>query len=559
VDIAEALDYAHSRNIVHRDIKPKNVLLDAQGNPFIADFGLAKLLNSAGLTHSGSGGIIGTPHYMSPEQGRGQPVDGRTDLYALAIMFFEMLTGRVPFDADSAMGIIMKHISEAPPRITALKPELPAALDAVFARALAKEPAARYRTGKELTEDVAHALGLPLPHRSAIPVGLNLNLAHADAAAPGDIIHPGEQSSLAALTPLPPATPSGRLITLGVSAFALVSLILAGWFFFIPSAPPAPTPPTFTLAPASSTPPPTFAPTLLPPTAKPSPPPSPTPVPTLIAAAKDAMEMILIPAGKFIFGSSEPGKLPEQTLTLAAFWMDRTEVTVAQFQDFVNATHYQTDAERGCCAKDFASVGGLVFAPDAIFVTNASWLFPEGEGVASALPRRPVGQVSWNDAKAYCDWAGRRLPTEAEWEKAARGADGRLYPWGNTFDNTALNFCSRSCGKETHISDFDDTFARTSNVGAFANGLSPYGLFDMAGNAREWVSDLYVSSAPTPTPGKNVVTATPSAPQYVIRGGSWFDLPADLRATARTFNFADARDDLTGFRCAISAEDLRLP
>jgi len=292
-----------------------------------------------------------------------------------------------------------------------------------------------------------------------------------------------------------------------------------------------------------------------------SPQPSPT-VAGLSLAPKDAMELVYIPAGNFLFGSADsdpaaqPDEKPQQELFLDDFWMDRTEVTVAQFQDFVNATNYQTDAELGCCSGNYARAGGLVLAPDPEFVKSANWKLPEGQGAAPALPRRPVVQVSWNDAKAYCEWTGRRLPTEAEWEKAARGDDGRIYSWGKTFDGTRLNFCDRSCAREKHDADYDDTFARTSNVGSFPAGVSLYGLLDMSGNVQEWVSDRYdprgyAAAGPSPT--------AQGGPAYVLRGGSWFDPPARVRAAARASNLPDARDNATGFRCAISAADLDLP
>jgi serine/threonine protein kinase len=129
-EIGEAIDYAHERRVVHRDIKPRNVLLDQQGNPFIADFGLAKLIESGGITNSGVE-MIGTPHYMSPEQARGHPVDGRSDLYSLGVLLFQMLTGRVPFDGDSTVGIVMKHINAPVPDVTESWPTLPPALNAV--------------------------------------------------------------------------------------------------------------------------------------------------------------------------------------------------------------------------------------------------------------------------------------------------------------------------------------------------------------------------------------------------------------------------------------------
>ena len=163
---------------------------------------------------------------------------------------------------------------------------------------------------------------------------------------------------------------------------------------------------------------------------------------------------------------------PQIRVTLDGFWIDRTEVTVAQFQSFVAATGYKTDAERGCCSTGYNLPGGLVYSPDPVYVSNANWLMPQGGGAPGAVAHQPVVQVSWNDAKAYCDWAGRRLPTEAEWEKAARGDSGFIYPWGNEFDGRRLNDRRRTAPPPSH-SNIDDTFARTGTVGVFVTGASP--------------------------------------------------------------------------------------
>jgi len=223
---------------------------------------------------------------------------------------------------------------------------------------------------------------------------------------------------------------------------------------------------------------------------------------------------------------------------------------VAQFQSFVAATNYRTDAERGCCAGDYRVLGGIVFSPDPVYVSNANWLMPQGGGVPGAVARQPVVQVSWNDASAYCAWAGRRLPTEAEWEKAARGTNGLIYPWGNEFDGRNLNYCDKNCGATPRGNTYDN-FPRTGTVGILSTGASPYGALDMAGNAREWVHDYYdyrgyQFEATTDPQGLE------SAPTRVVRGGSWLDGPDGVRAAARASLVPDARDNLTGFRCALT-------
>jgi serine/threonine-protein kinase len=149
-EVSAALDYAHRQGVIHRDIKPANILLDREGNTFIADFGIAKLVgSSANLTGTG---VVGTPAYMSPEQAQGTELDARTDIYSLGVVIWELLVGKPPFQADTPMQIVLKHINETPPDISTVNPSLPPELDDVMARALTKDPSERYQTAIEFTE-----------------------------------------------------------------------------------------------------------------------------------------------------------------------------------------------------------------------------------------------------------------------------------------------------------------------------------------------------------------------------------------------------------------------
>ena len=605
-EIGEALDYAHSRRVVHRDVKPRNVLLDQQGHPFLADFGLARLIEGGSITHSGVE-MIGTPHYMSPEQARGQSVDGRSDLYALGAMFYQMLTGRVPFEADSTVGIVMKHINNPVPAVTELWPELPEALNPVLAKAMAKQPDDRYQTAHELMQAVGEALGTSVVagpiiarppgggrglRRHGAGSGLNLWRKITILAQWGGRRLRGPQpDSLSNLfLRLFPSRRqrtllAGSLLLVLAGAYGLLSLLgglspgvtpLAGLAATtttvsrlataVSLAPPSTTPngspgtatAAVILAIAQAA---TQAALLQSPTQVGPGPLTPTgtaaaPRPTRVVSAKDDMAEVNVPAGPFLLGSPDADRAaradekPQLSVTLDGFWIDRTEVTVGQFQTFVAASGYRTDAERGCCSGNYAQPGGVVFSPDSIFVNNASWLLPEGGGAPGAVANRPVVQVSWNDAVGYCKWAGRRLPTEAEWEKAARGTDGWIYPWGNEFDGRRLNYCDKNCPAPWR-SNTDDTFARTGPVGVFVTGASPFDVLDMAGNAREWVNDFYDFRG-----YRGVPTANPpgleSGLTRVLRGGSWID-PADrVRAAARDSNVPDGRDNLSGFRCAVT-------
>jgi len=269
---------------------------------------------------------------------------------------------------------------------------------------------------------------------------------------------------------------------------------------------------------------------------------------------KDGAEMVLVPAGEFLMGTSEEDiaawlaahptderelfadELPQRSVYLDAYYIYKTEVTVAQYRQFCQAT-------------------GREMPP------MPSWGWQDAH---------PIVSVTWDDAAAYAAWAGVALPTEAQWEKAARGADGRLYPWGNAWPPpvNAGNFADEACKRSgkykdwTFIAGYDDSYAETAPVGSFPPGASPYGVLDMAGNVWEWCADWYDPSyyktAPTRNPtGPPAAVAIELAPGLtitarVVRGGSWNNV------SPRYFRGAN-RNDLYlvplsipdyGFRCA---------
>ncbi|MGF1507312.1 MAG: serine/threonine-protein kinase [Anaerolineae bacterium] len=157
--IATAMDYAHSSGIVHRDLKPSNVLIDSQGNAFLTDFGIAKVLGSTdNLTQTNT--IMGTPTYMAPEQGLGQPIDGRADIYSLGCMLFEMLPGQPPFESEHAMSLMLRHLNDPAPKPTDINPSLPKQLDSVVLKAIAKEPEDRYQSALEMAEALERAYAI---------------------------------------------------------------------------------------------------------------------------------------------------------------------------------------------------------------------------------------------------------------------------------------------------------------------------------------------------------------------------------------------------------------
>ncbi len=223
---------------------------------------------------------------------------------------------------------------------------------------------------------------------------------------------------------------------------------------------------------------------------------------------KDGKEMVRVPAGVFLYGEDR------QKVYLPEFWIDRTPVTNAEFTKFVQASGYHTTAE-------LTGIGSVCIKGKWEDIPGANWRHPGGpETDIFGRVDHPVVQVSWEDAAAYAGWAGKRLPTEQEWEKAARGAQGGEYPWGNQEPTPELcNFNRNEKG--------------TTPVGSYSpQGDSPYGCADMAGNAWEWTASQAKDGG------------------RVLRGGGWSHPAEYVRAALRPVHEADERYDTDGFRCA---------
>ena len=226
-------------------------------------------------------------------------------------------------------------------------------------------------------------------------------------------------------------------------------------------------------------------------------------------------EMVTIPAGPFVRGTESGGfdERPPRTIHVDEFSIDRYEVTNHQYQQFVVATGHRKPGLPSRYAKSGAKVRGI---------------------------NQPIVYVSWDDAEAYCRWKGKRLPTEAEWEKAMRGTDGRLWPWGDKERPDGANWARVQDGHEV-----------SARVGTFPLDKSPYGVMDGAGNVMEWVADWYDE-----TYYKNSSDQNPPSPEYgtyrVLRGGGYTTTGGDVRITSRSKMMPDFRDETIGFRCAIS-------
>ena len=259
---------------------------------------------------------------------------------------------------------------------------------------------------------------------------------------------------------------------------------------------------------------------------------------------KDGMPMVYVPGGTFLMGSTDAEvdqalarcresylycndwfyttEAPQHQVTVDGFWIDRTEVSNAQFRRCVEAGACQ--APTPCGERELAY-------PDL------------------SRAKHPVVCVDWHDAQAYCAWVGARLPTEAEWEYAARGQEGHAYPWGHEPAGALQNYCDANCTESWADQAVDDGYARTSPVGSYPEGASWCGVLDMAGNVYEWVGDwlgAYAAEAQT----------NPSGPatgqDRVLRGSSWKSFQDRARTAARSSGEPGTRLDHMGFRCASS-------
>jgi formylglycine-generating enzyme required for sulfatase activity len=245
---------------------------------------------------------------------------------------------------------------------------------------------------------------------------------------------------------------------------------------------------------------------------------------SVVAVADDGAEMVLVPAGEFTMGGQGKGldedreEAPPDQVTLPAFSIDRLEVTTTQYCRFLNATRKTQDAEGH----------GYFGLPQYLPIRQAAGQWQPEVG----REQFPMSDVTWYGATAYAQWAGKRLPTEAEWEKAARGMDGRKFPWGSDFDQSKMRFGQTKIGP----------------VGGFPAGASPCGALDMAGNVWEWTSSLFKPYPYVATDGREEPIG--ATDRRVARGGSWEGEPYIATTTYRFRPLPDDAYPFLGFRCA---------
>jgi serine/threonine-protein kinase len=654
-----ALDAGHRNGIVHRDIKPDNIILldsnDAADHVKILDFGIAKVLDSKALdTHSmeqrltNVGSVIGTPHYMAPEQCQGEEADPRSDIYSLGVVLYELLTGVAPFLAKTPTGVAIKHVTEKPRPLREINPSVPEAVERVVLHALEKDPNARPQTALELAREYENALvsdpetmrftrsgesqmittamipdAARTPTQSGAPVtpqNFETTISPSSGSQNFETTISPSSPSQSFETTISPSQPVDQSKQSGEGATELITRAKATPQPAQPADDPAKSPSAPGDQPAQGTelltrhedaratqvapldpvknlesgkgPTPGDKPekkdkkdkkedkkenkeskdkkdkkeekkvekkeekkvvaastikkpglgstpifknpvvigalALIPvivlviwiarPKPKPPEPPPVRPSPVVITPPEG---MILVSGGEIRVGRDDGEELekPAHVVTVNPFFMDRTEVTNEQYQKFVDATGYK---------------------PPSIWQGNH---FPEGANTV------PVTDVTWDDANAFAKWAGngKRLPTEEEWEFAARGTDGRIYPWGSEWSSDVSNSKSD-----------DNDQKKLVIVGQFPKGASKFGLLDMAGNAWEWTASDFKEYPG----GAKFIVPEGYKNLKVIRGGSYDSLPKLVTATVRRPWPATASDcppdkppnyAQTGFRLAKDA------
>lgn len=288
----------------------------------------------------------------------------------------------------------------------------------------------------------------------------------------------------------------------------------------------------------------------------------------------DSMEMVFVPSGTFLMGSSDEQidkamddcekmyrgeqdcqrriysnqEQPQHEVYVNAFWIDKTEVTNAQFCKFLNAKGNQkTNGVRWF--EPGAGHRGIVYG----YIEEKNGVFKTKPGYENY----PAIEVSWYGAKAYCDWIGGKLPTEAEWEYAAKGPQNKIYPWGNEFNGNLVNYRDSTLNFDNLAKDtsFSDGYALWAPVGSYPDGASWCGALDMVGNVHEWVSDWYSADYYSISP-KNNPKGPGNGTLKIGRGGSWYDSRWQVRCSYRKIlTPSSARMHWIGFRCVLSVSN----
>jgi formylglycine-generating enzyme required for sulfatase activity/predicted Ser/Thr protein kinase len=498
--VLSALSHAHAMGVVHRDIKPANIMISGNGQVKVADFGIARI-ESSELTQAGT--IIGTPGYMSPEQLKGEAVDARCDIFSAGVILYEMLAGQKAFSGSTIASVIYNVINKALPPPSELRQTVPAGLDAVVSRAVAKAAAARFESAQQFIE----AIDAAMQKQSSDRHDMATQIA-APAAA--------DRSSRPPAMAQAPSQRDRKGLWIGLGGL-LVLAALIGFFIWPPGSPVKKEMAAQQHRPGD-----------------------------IFKDCDTCPSLVVIPSGQFVQGTPSdqarqvPREGPVRLVSIEhPFAVGRYEITRQQFARFADETGY---AAHGCD----------VYEGQWVQQAARDWQSPGFQ----QTDNDPVTCVSWNDAQAYVRWlSGKtghtyRLLSASEWEFTARDA-GRT---NGRFNDDAHNICQKANVADHtaaehyagwQVFDCTDHYVHTAPVGSFEP--NKLGVYDLAGNVFEWVADCWnenYQNAPT----NGLAWADGDCSRHVLRGGSWFSRPEYLRATYRNSFPADYRSSSFGFR-----------
>lgn len=555
---ASALDVAHGKGIAHRDIKPANLFVLGDGARAgtatlkVLDFGVAKMMSDntqlkAALAKTGMGITSFTPQYGAPEQfNRSYGATGPwTDVYALALVAVEMLTGKVALDGDDLVQLAFASGNpEKRPTPRALGAVVSDAVERVFQRALAVRPDDRYARAREFWKDLEAAQRGSFSDTVLQPglMGAEIPLpsARATQATPLNVAARGQASTTSSPATLSTPAPARNNTLAIIGGLVGVTVLAAGAFVLLGQSksqvePAKPNPDTQAA---------------IAPTAAASVTPAASAIPTPSASCPAGMTMI--PAGQFFMGSDAPEAManqkPSHNVALNGFCMDLYEVTAKQYGECSNV---------GKCRRATPEVVWDKITPaDKATYSSLCTIADPAKG------DHPMNCVTWEMANTYCKNNDKRLPSEAEWEYATRGPDGRIYPWGDETPTAQhLNACGTECmawAKQNKVAaqfpgtlyQADDGFATTAPVGKFPAGRSRFGPYDVVGNVWEWVADW---EGPYQAADQKDPRGPDTGQKRVIRGGAWNgSFPEWLHPAFRYAQDPKSQSHGVGFRCAHS-------